>query len=155
MLRKRPPTDVVATPPPAPANDYAAAAEAAFRTGDYNTAMQQWKHAMVDDPQNGTLVLLMAQALFAQGNYDEAAARCKPQWPTCRREVERRDRQPRRVVSSESTYADQVNKLATAASRSDSPAMQFLLGYHQGFAGNREAAAASLEKGLKLARRMT
>ena len=35
--------------------------------------MQDWRHALVDNPNNGGVVLLMSQALFALGQYDVAA----------------------------------------------------------------------------------
>ena len=55
------------------AQSYADRGEAAFKTGNYTEAVYDWRHALVDDPQNGTLGMLYAQALFAYGTYDEAA----------------------------------------------------------------------------------
>ena len=42
-------------------------------TGKYQQAVQDWRHALVDDPQNGAIVLLLSQALFAVGQHVEAA----------------------------------------------------------------------------------
>src|SRR5207253_2018170 len=47
--------------------------EQAFDAGDYAEAARAWRHALLDDPQNGTLVMMLAQALFAAGQYEEAA----------------------------------------------------------------------------------
>src|SRR5262249_22353764 len=47
--------------------------EDAFRDGDYEGAVYYWRHALLDDPQNPVLVMMLGQALFATGVYNEAA----------------------------------------------------------------------------------
>ena len=47
--------------------------EADFKAGNYKAAARDWQHALVDDPQNGAIMMLLAQALLALGQYDEAA----------------------------------------------------------------------------------
>ena len=39
----------------------------------YGIALRAWQHAMVDTPGNGAVVLLIAQALFALGHFEDAA----------------------------------------------------------------------------------
>ena len=45
------------------------AAHAAFKAGDYAEATKDWEHALVDDPQNGMVGMLLAQSLFASGDF--------------------------------------------------------------------------------------
>src|SRR5438105_2762053 len=53
--------------------DFAQLGEEAFNAGQYGMAVRSWRHALVDTPRNGGLVLLLTQALFQTGNYNEAA----------------------------------------------------------------------------------
>ena len=53
--------------------EFAAVGETDFKAGNYDAAVRDWRHAMLDDPSNGTLLLMFAQALFATGKFDEAA----------------------------------------------------------------------------------
>ena len=59
-------------PAPAPAG-FAAQADQLVRAGKYEDAARAYRHATVDDPQNGTLAVRASQALTAAGKYDEAA----------------------------------------------------------------------------------
>ena len=52
---------------------FAEQGEADFKAGNYKAAARDWQHALVDDPQNGAIMMLMAQALLAVGQYNEAA----------------------------------------------------------------------------------
>jgi hypothetical protein len=74
----------------------------------------------------------MAQALFAQGNYDAAAGAVQSALSSLPQEkwnVVLANRSE--LYPSPSTYTDQLNQLTAAAGKTDSPAMQFLLGYHR------------------------
>src|SRR5205814_2248010 len=55
------------------ANAFADKGEIAFRAGDYDGAVYAWRHAVIDDPQNPLVLMLLGHALFATGHYDEAA----------------------------------------------------------------------------------
>lgn len=46
--------------------------ERAFRAGNYNQAANNWRHALVDEPQSGAYALRLGQAEFARRNYTNA-----------------------------------------------------------------------------------
>jgi Tfp pilus assembly protein PilF len=147
------------SPPPPPSEaanlaavDFVAQGEAAFKAGNYEAAVRAWRHALVDDPQNGVLVLMLAQALFATGKYDEAAGAVQfamqllpeDKWGV--------------VVSNyaelyrgNQDYTNQLRALEAARDKSDSPAARFLLGYHYGYLGYPKQAIRELDKALELA----
>lgn len=49
---------------------FAAKGEASFKAGDYAGAVYAWRHAVIDDPQNPVIAMMLGQALFATGKYD-------------------------------------------------------------------------------------
>jgi len=55
-------------------NEFVRQGEDALKARDYRSAVRAWRHAVVDDPKNGTTIMMLAEALFAAGYYDEAAA---------------------------------------------------------------------------------
>jgi len=57
----------------------------------------------------------------------------------------------RELYGNAQDYTDQLRALETASEKTESPAMQFLLGYHYGFLGFPKEAVRELDKGLKLA----
>jgi tetratricopeptide (TPR) repeat protein len=137
----------------ADALDYAGQGEAAFHAGRYEDAIKLWRHALVDDPSNGAVVLLLAQAQFQQGQWEEAAgavqqaARMIPQehWGTI---VENY----KQLYGNHADYTSQLKKLEEARDSSpDSPAIRFLLGYQFGFLGYPDHAVRELDKVLELA----
>lgn len=72
------PTPSVSLPAPTPvptpmAVAFAAQAEQFARAGKFDEAARAFRHAMVDEPQNGTLAVRASQVLTAAGKYDEAA----------------------------------------------------------------------------------
>jgi tetratricopeptide (TPR) repeat protein len=145
----------VPTPDPsvaAASGDFATQAEADFQAGNYDSAVRNWQHALVDDPNNATLVMLMSQGLFATGKYDEAAGALQaalqgvPQdkWNTVVGNY-------RELYGNVEDYTKQLRALETASEKTESPAMQFLLGYHYGYLGFPKEAVRELDKGLKLA----
>ena len=133
------------------ASDYIAAGSADFRAGRYNVALKEWEHAMVDNPQNGELVLLTAQALFAVGKYDEAAGAVQHgmsmlpenQWGSVVSNY-------RNWYDDTSDYTAQLKALEAASKQKDSAAMEFLLGYHYGYLGYPREAVRELDKALSL-----
>ncbi len=73
------PLDTNAAPPEQAGNDQGASASSdqarqAFRTGDYNTALSVTQQALASSPNDATLHEFLGLILFAQGNYDAAAA---------------------------------------------------------------------------------
>jgi len=134
------------------ASDFSAQGEAAFRNGDYDGAVRNWQHAIVDDPQNATLALMIGQALFAQGKYEEAAGAVQAalqnmppeQWNVVVANAGE-------LYGLPAVYADQVKTLEAAAAQTPSPDKHFLLGYHHGFLGDPARAVQDLDAGLALA----
>ena len=132
--------------------DFARQGEAAFKAGNYSKAVRAWRHAVLDDPQNGTLVMMLAQALFAAGNYDEAAGATQQgllllpeeQWNIV--VVHHKE-----LYGRIGDYTTQLRSLEQARkAKFDDPALRFLLGYHYGFLGYPERALKELDKGLEL-----
>lgn len=55
------------------AEQFAQIGETAFKSRDYKGAVRAWRHALIDDPQNAVLVMMLSQALFATEQYPESA----------------------------------------------------------------------------------
>ena len=129
------------------------AGEDAFRAGVYKDAVYDWRHALVDDPHNGTLAMLLAQALFAQGSFNEAAGAVEmgmmllPQeeWGVVVKNY-------KELYTSNAVYTAQLRALEKASSATpDDAGMRFLLGFHYNYLGYPTQAAHELEKVLQLA----
>ena len=123
------------------------------RPGDYAGSGQSWRHAIVDDPNNATLFLMMSQALFASGNYDESAGALQmglmqmpeEQWGVV---VENY----KELYAPNDDYANQVKALEKSAKeKPDDPARQVLLGYHYGYLGYPVQAVVKLNRTMELA----
>ena len=126
--------------------EFAAAAEAAFQEGDYAKAARLWRHALVEDPDNGLLMLLMGQALFASGKYREAAgavqaglgALDQKSWGVVVSNW-------RELYGKPEDYTKQLRALEKAIEKApNDPALRFLVGYHYGFLGYPKEAAREL-----------
>jgi hypothetical protein len=133
--------------------DYAGQGEVAFKAGKYQDAIQNWRHALVDDPRNGAIILLLGQALFAAGQYDEAAGATQaamqllPQdkWGTVVIHY-------KELYSNIQDYTNQLRALEKERlSKPDSPGLRFLLGYHFGYLGYPKQAVRELDKALEFA----
>ena len=133
--------------------DYAGQGEAAFAMGRYEDAANLWRHALVDDPTNGALVLLLAQAQFQLGNWDEAAgavqqaSRMLPEdnWGAVVSNYEE-------LYSNKQDYTNQLKKLEQARNDDpESPSLRFLLGYHFGFLGYPKQSIREFDKALEVA----
>jgi len=127
--------------------------EAAFWSGDYQGAVYDWRHAVIDDPQNPLLVMLLGQALFATGHFDEAALAThaamqlipKDQWGVVVSNF-------RELYGRPADYATQIRALEKAeADKPNDPALRFLAGFHYAFLGYPQQAIDQLDKGLKIA----
>jgi tetratricopeptide (TPR) repeat protein len=130
--------------------DYVALGEQDFRAGRYNEAVRDWQHALLDDPQNGGLMMLLGQALFATGHFEEAAGATQlgmqllpqNQWGA--------------VVSNfhelyqGNAYTTQLRALEDSIRSEDSPAKRFLLGYHYAYLGHTADAVRQLDKAVQL-----
>jgi hypothetical protein len=148
-----PPANPVANFEPDPvaseqARDFAREGEAAFKQSDYKGAIRAWRHALLDDPQNGTLVLMLAQAHFQVGEYEQAAgatqqammALPKDKWGVVVQNYEELYGK-----SKIKEYTEQLKALEKAvADKPKDPARRFLVGYHFLFLGYPKEAMREL-----------
>jgi tetratricopeptide (TPR) repeat protein len=127
--------------------------DAAFKAGDYAAALYNWRHAVVDDPQNPVLLMQLGQALFATGKFGEAAgatqaamhALPKEKWGVVVSNY-------KELYGNTRDYTDQLRALENAVKeKPDDPALRFLLGYHYAYLKFPQLAIDQLEKGLKVA----
>ncbi len=138
---------------PTAAADFADQGEADFKAGNYEAAMRDWRHALVDDPENGMIVMLLAQTLFALGQYDEAAGATQGAMQMLPEDrwgfvVENYTE----LYGNVQDYTNQVKALEKARDEQpDSPALRFLLGFQFGYLGYPKHAVRELDKGLTLA----
>ncbi len=148
-------TQQPARTPNSVAQPYVDRGEAAFRTGNYVGAVQAMRHAVVDDPQNGLITLMLGQALFATGSFEEAAGATqaamrqipKEQWGVIIAHYEE-------LYGQRKDYTDQLHALEKAIKgRPAEPALRFLLGFHYAYLGFVTESVDQLEAGLKLAPR--
>lgn len=132
---------------------FAEQGEADFKAGNYKAAARDWKHALVDDPQNGAIMMLLAQTLLALGQYDEAAGATQAA-------MQMLPEDKWGVVVSNYTqlygnpqdYTDQLKAVEKARDANpESPALRFLLGFHFGYLNYPKNAVTELDKGLTVA----
>lgn len=130
--------------------EFAGRGETEFRNGNYKAAARMFRHALLDSPQNGVLLLMLSQAQFAQGQLTESAVTIydamemlpEEHWGV--------------VVASYQTlygnpqhYTDQLRVLEKRLKdRGDDPVMRFLVGYHYGYIGYPKNAVQELDKVL-------
>jgi hypothetical protein len=133
--------------------DYTAKGEADFKAANYQQAVTDWKHALLDEPQQaGGLALLMGQALFAQGQFELAAGVVQAgmnhlpesQWGG----VVSNHAQ---LYGNNQDFTNQLKALENArTAQPDSPALRFLLGYEYGYLNYPQQAATELDKAIQL-----
>ncbi|MBX7168765.1 MAG: tetratricopeptide repeat protein [Pirellulales bacterium] len=132
----------------AAADRYELEGEQAFRSGDFEGALRAWRHALVEDQRDLGLVLLLAQGLFAVGQYDEAAASLEfafaqmdeKHWGVV---VENY----RELYGNIGDYTKQLRALEKASKdKPGTPVLMLLLGYHYGYLGYPKEAVAVLQK---------
>ncbi len=155
-LAQDPAATGVAAPPmsaTARANAFADKGEIAFRAGDYEGAAYAWRHAVIDDPQNPVVLMLLGQALFATGHYDEAAGATqaamhlipKEHWGVVVKNF-------RELYGNTLDYTTHIRALEKAEGENPTnPAMRFLAGFHYGYLGYPQESIDQLDKGLKIA----
>lgn len=127
--------------------------EAAFRSGDYAKAVYAFRHAAVDDPQNAMTVLLLGHALFATGQFEEAAGTTQAALENLPREnwgaVIKRYRE---LYGKPQDYTAQLRTLERAIqNKPEDPALRFLAGYHYSYLGFTKQAIDQFDRVLKLA----
>jgi tetratricopeptide (TPR) repeat protein len=130
---------------------FAEVGETAFWTGDYNGAVYAWRHAVLDASDNPVLVMMLGQALFATGQFDEAAGATQTAMAMLPKEhwgvvvVNFRE-----LYGNVPDYTTQLRALEKAvAEKPDNPARRFLAGFHYAYLGYPQFAIDQLEKGLK------
>lgn len=133
-------------------NGYAARGVRAFTAGRYRDAIHDFRHAILDEPSNGRLMLLLSQSLFAVGRYEEAAGaaemgmRILPQdkWGSIIKDFGK-------FYANPNVYEQQLKELERARNgRPEAPALRVLLGYHYGFLGFPKHAVQELDKAIQL-----
>jgi len=127
--------------------------ETDFRQGNYQAAVRDWRHALLDDPQNGTLMLMLSQAMFATGDYDDAAGAAQQamlvlpedQWGVVVSNY-------RELYPKTAAYTEQLRALEKVMKeKPEEAALHFLAGYHYAFLGYPADAVKQLEKTRALA----
>jgi tetratricopeptide (TPR) repeat protein len=126
--------------------------EAAFKAGDYGTAAYHWRHAIVDDSQNPILLMMLAQALFATGKFDEAAgatqaamhALPKDKWGVVISNY-------KELYGKPQDYADQLRTLENAVrEKPEDPGLRFLTGFHYAYLGYPQQSIDQIDRVLKV-----
>jgi Tfp pilus assembly protein PilF len=131
--------------------DFHNRALAAFEQGEYRDATHLAAHALVDDPRNPKVHLLLSLAMFATDEYRGAAMEAHavaalgkvPDWATVYG-----------LYGSVDPYTSQLRALEKFVHDSPSaPEGRFLLGFQYMMAGHRDEARDEFLKALKLAPR--
>jgi tetratricopeptide (TPR) repeat protein len=135
-------------PPPETASQAFDAARAAFKTGDYRTALTKVEQSLKDFPQDPVAHEFRALVLFAMGNYRAAAAAINallaggPGWDWTTMSS---------LYADTETYKKQLKALEDAATAApNDPATHFLLAYHYTTVGETDLAIAELKTVHKL-----
>jgi Tetratricopeptide repeat len=134
---------------------FAQQGEAAFKARDYEAATRAWRHALIDDPDNGELMLQLAQALFATGHYTEAAGAMQQALALLAPEkwVAAANSNLNLYTDSQD-YKDQLSALEDAERKNpNDPALRLLLGFLYGYSSRPGDASRELDKLLGLAPR--
>jgi hypothetical protein len=138
------------TPPSERTIDFSGLGEQDFRARRYTAAISDWQHALVDDPRNGGLLMLLGQALFAAGKYDEAAGAVQLGMQLLPQEKWGAVVTHFRELYTNSDYTTQLRALESSVTAEDSPAKRFLLGFHYGYLGYPKHSVRELDKAIEL-----
>lgn len=136
---------------PAATTDFAMMGEQDFQSGRYGNAVSDWQHALVDDPHNGGLLMLLGQGLFAVGKFEEAAGVTQlamqvlpqEQWGAVVTHF-------RELYPANNDYTSQLRALESSVKTQDSPAKRFLLGFQYGYLGHPKESVRELDKAVQL-----
>ncbi len=144
---------------PKPASDadnarvFAEKGETDFKARDYKSAVYAWKHAVIDDPNNGVLMMMLAQGFFATGQYNEAAGATqqamqllpKDDWGVVVKNY-------KELYGNVQDFTDQLRALEKAVKdKPNEPALRFLAGFQYAYLGFPKESIDQLDKGLKFA----
>ena len=149
-----PPSPAPSEISPAPTTlEFIERGELAFKAGDYADAVHEWRHGLVDDPQNGLLMMMLAQALFATGDYREAAFATEAamqilpsaQWGVVVCHYTR-------LYGDNQDYASQLQALERETSAKPGEwRLHFLSGFQFGYHGKLQQAIEHLDQAMLLA----
>ncbi len=137
---------------PGAVTDFAGQGELDFKAGRYSAAVQNWRHALIDDPRNGGIVLMLSQALFQTGQFNEAAGAAQAalrmlppdKWSVVVANY-------KELYGKIQDYTNQLKVLEKARdAKPDDPGNHFLLGYHFGFLGFFKHAVKEFDKVIEL-----
>ncbi len=134
------------------AREFSDRGEAAFKKGDYEGAVYAWRHAIVDDPQNAVLVLLLSQGLFATGHYEEASGATQAAMRILPKEhwgaVISRYHD---LYGNQKDYTKQLRALEKAVNvKPNDAGLRFLAGYHYGYLGFYKQSMEQLERVIQI-----
>lgn len=127
--------------------------EQEFRSASYDRATRSFRHAILDDPRNGVVMLMLAQGLLATGSYDEAAGATQQamlllpeeQWGVVVANY-------KDLYGRASDFNDQLKALQKASDeQAENPALHFLLAYQYGYLGYPDFAIKRLAKVANMA----
>lgn len=125
--------------------DFAQRGQELFLEGKYAEAVRALRHAVLDDPNNGPLLALIGEALWADEKYNEAAGAIQQSLlATPEEDWTAVAGRAARLIPAES-----VRKLAKALGEKELSEMRFLAGYQSFGAGKYAEAAAHLDYLLK------
>ena len=127
--------------------------EDALKARDYRSAVRAWRHAVVDEPKNGTTIMMLAEALFAAGYYDEAAAAAQ-QAMMLLPEEKWREAVSKFIgfYADVQDYTDQLTKLEKAVEGyPNDPSLRFELGFQYANLNHLDLALRQLDKLLEMA----
>ena len=136
--------------PTGPVLDYATQGEDDFRAGRYTAAVSDFRHSLIEDPNDPMVMLLLGQAYFADGQYAEAAGATElamsqlpqDQWGAVVQNYTQ-------VYGNPYDYNSQLVALEKARTKSpDDSAIRFLLGFHYGYLKYPTQAVRELNKSI-------
>ena len=126
--------------------------ETAFRAGDYPAAIEDWNSVLACDSCNPVLVMMLAQAYFAAGDYRGAAAATQAamqELPQDRWGVVVSNRNE--LYCNPKSYSFQLQQLENAVNdHPNDPAQRFLLAFQYAYLGYPQAAVGQLDKVIEL-----
>jgi Flp pilus assembly protein TadD len=143
---------VPTNPPTSLGTDYVMLGENDFRAGQYPEAIGAFRHAMVDEPNNAGLMLMISQALFQTGQWTQAAAATElamgalpeDNWGTVAQHYTQ-------LYGNIKDYTSQLKNLENAVKeKPNDPALRFLLGFHYGYLNYPQQAVRELGKAVEL-----
>ena len=144
--------NVPANPPTSNGTDYVSLGETDFRQGSYQQAIGAFRHALVDEPNNAGLMMLIGQSLFQTGQWTQAAAATElamgalpeDKWGTVVQNYTQ-------LYGNVGDYTNQLKALEAAAKeKPDDPALRFLLGFQYGYLNYPQQAVRELGKAVQL-----